>query len=163
MELLVQYLRLEQATLDSIQLVCQQNNTHLHPTLSSPIHGLKKYCPPRYSPSKFCMHSLSPQSTRQGEKEWSSRLIVGRGCKNPSTPYLNLHCRCKFQPWGWRVEVHPKCWQVPPGLHGVRTHKTIVQPANTIKFVVALLTRLTSAKIKHDLQQPSEFKLATPT
>jgi hypothetical protein len=114
----------------------QQYNTHLYPIFSSPILGLQKYCPQKYSPIKILYAFLVSSIHTTGRKAWSSRSIVGRGRKNPSTHYLDFHCRCKFQPWRWRVKVLPKCWQVSPRLHGVTGHKTTVQPAKTIKFVV---------------------------
>jgi len=62
-ELLVQYLRLEQAWLHPIHLVCQQYNTHLHPIFSSPILGLQKYCPQKYSIKILYAFLVSPIHT----------------------------------------------------------------------------------------------------
>jgi hypothetical protein len=71
-----------------------------------PFSNYKNIALQNIPPSKFCMHSLSPQSTRQGEKEWSSRLIVGRGRKNPSTHYtisiFTVDVNVDPEDGGWR-------------------------------------------------------------
>jgi hypothetical protein len=51
-----------------LQLVCQQNNTHLHPIFSSPILGLQKYCPPKYSPIKILFALLVSPIHKTGRK-----------------------------------------------------------------------------------------------